>query len=160
MKLITQRIACYYHLFCKVEEVLLGVVFLFIVLLGLLKVLLRIFHAPSILWIDESLNVLLLQLIMLGLAVGSQYSRYIAINIATYFISEAKQLLIKRLVAFVGFLVCFSSIYFMYDFIYYEYIDATSYSFGLPIYLSLLIVPYAFLVVGLRMLYLAVRGHL
>ncbi len=119
-------------------------------LIALMQIVLRNFFDSGVLWAETFSRVLVLWLAMLGAMVATREQNHINIDVLSRYLPPLT-LKISRMVTYLGSAaICGTAAYYCYEFVRFEYEDATIAFASVPNWLCQAIIPFGFGVISLR----------
>ncbi|MFW5444417.1 MAG: TRAP transporter small permease [Methylococcaceae bacterium] len=139
-----------YNFLLKTESAVLVILLLSMMVLAVVQIIMRNFFSSGILWADSFVRITVLWLALIGAMVASRSGKHIVIDVLFNTLNENKQKLVKRITDIFTATVCFIVMYYSYEFVKVEYEDG-GLAFGMvPNWVCESIIPFAFLIIGLR----------
>ncbi len=145
----------FYKLLLKTETALLVTLLSTMIIMAVIQIIMRNFFSSGILWADSFVRIAVLWLALLGAMVVSRGGKHIAIDVLSYSVSKNTQAIIKRITDSFTAIVCFIVMAHSFEFVKLEYQDGGLAFATVPNWLCESIIPFAFLVIGLRYLFSA-----
>jgi TRAP-type C4-dicarboxylate transport system permease small subunit len=145
----------FYNLLLKTETALLVTLLSTMIIMAVIQIIMRNFFSSGILWADSFVRIAVLWLALLGAMVVSRGGKHIAIDVLSYSVSKNTQAIIKRITDSFTAIVCFIVMAYSFEFVKLEYQDGGLAFATVPNWLCESIIPFAFLVIGLRYLFSA-----
>lgn len=139
-----------YNALLATETFLLMFFLLAAILLACVQIVLRNFFDMGIFWADSALRIMVLWIGMIGAMYASRNKKHIRIDLLSHYLPEKLRANIWRLTEFVSAIICLVVAYYSIDFIRYEYQDGSIAFANVPVWLCESIIPFAFIVMGLR----------
>ncbi len=136
----------------RLEEVLLGSLLIFMVLLGSLQILFRNILSISLFWIDPLLQHMVLWIALLGASVATRMDRHISIDLLSERLSPPLRVWVQVGVHLFSAGVCFLLVIPAVHFVQEEYPMGRILALGIPIWTSEAVMPVMMIVLGLRFL--------
>ena len=136
----------------RLEEILLGSLLIFMVLLGSLQILFRNILSISLFWIDPLLRHMVLWIALLGASVATKADRHISIDFLPQRLPPRSRSWIRGGIHLFAALVCFLLVLPAIHFIQEEYPMGKTLALGIPTWASEIIMPVMMVVLGLRFL--------
>jgi TRAP-type C4-dicarboxylate transport system permease small subunit len=147
---ILRKTGAYYE---RLEEVLLVCMVFGMVLLGALQIFFRNVISIGIVWVDPLMRHLVLWIALLGASIATREDRHITIQILPARLSQAVRSRIKGGLQLFSSLVCLVLVYPAIRFVLDDYDPGEYLAFGIPLWLSQIIMPAGWLVLGIRFLF-------
>lgn len=144
------------------ETFLLVFTFLVILLIAVTQILLRNVFDMGIIWADTFLRISVLWLGMMGALVASRNNNHISMNLGQKYLSKKNLRFVKMIIYFFTASVCFVVTWYGINLVLMEYEEAGLAFSHVPIWLTVSIIPIAFMIIGLRYLTLSIlllSGH-
>ena len=135
-----------------IEDVIAGGLLLIIMLFALYQIILRNLLDSGFIWGDSFLRVLVLWLGLVGAILASRKGKQISIDVLSQFIPVPYKNYIKRINFMFAALVCFTISYYSGQFVYLEYQDNTIAFESIPAWLTEVIIPVGFSIMGIKYL--------
>lgn len=152
MKLLIQHFIHYHRYLLYFEKTLVRFILLSIIVLSFSQVVIRNLFSMGFMWLDELFKIGLLWLAFIGAALATEYHRHIKIEILSRQIQSAKMnKIIEISVLMFTSSICILLLVAAIQLIVSESRYSISLLFrGIPDWIFLLIIPYAFLVMAVR----------
>ncbi len=157
MPSILRKTGGYYE---RLEEALLVCMVFGMVLLGAMQIVFRNVISIGIVWVDPLMRHLVLWIALLGASIATREDRHITIEILPASLSQAVRSRIKGGLQLFSSLVCFLLVYPAIHFILNDYDPEDYLAFGIPLWVSQVIMPVGWLVLAIRFLYQGFRNLL
>ena len=148
-----------YNALLATETFLLLFFLLGAILLASSQIFLRNFFDSGIFWADSALRILVLWIGMTGAMFASRNKEHIRIDILSHYLPEKIRDNIWRVTELITAIVCGIVAYYSIELIQYEYEDGLIAFANVPVWLCEAIIPFAFIVIGLRYFVYAVVPH-
>ncbi|MCK5189675.1 MAG: TRAP transporter small permease subunit [Methylococcales bacterium] len=145
-----------YKLLLKVETGVLVTLLLSMIGIAVVQIIMRNFFTSGIIWADSFIRISVLWMALVGAMVASRSGKHISIDLVSQILSIYTQTIIKRITDMFTALVCFIVMYYSYEFVKIEYEDGGLAFESVPNWLCESIIPFAFLIIGLRYFFSAV----
>jgi TRAP-type C4-dicarboxylate transport system permease small subunit len=136
----------------KLEDATLVTLLLFTILFAVSQILLRNLFHTSIPWGDNLLRIAVLWLGLIGAMIASRERRHIKIDILSRFLPPRRRLQLHRLTHLVTALICIIVTWYSIGFVWMEYEQGYRLFDVLPVWITEVIIPFAFGLMGLRYL--------
>ncbi len=136
----------------KMESFLLISIFLTMLIISVTQIILRNVFDMGIIWADTFLRISVLWLGLMGALVASRNNNHISMNLGQKYLSEQNQNRIKIIIYFFTAGICFITSWFGGNLVLMEYEEAGLAFANIPIWVTVLIIPIAFFIMGLRYL--------
>ena len=120
--------------------------------IALMQIVLRNFFDSGVLWAETFARVLVLWLAMLGAMVATREQNHINIDVLSRYLSVIPLKITRVLTAFAATVICGLASYHSYQFVLFEYEDATIAFAQVPNWVCQGIIPFGFGVMSLRFL--------
>ena len=133
-----------------IEDVIAGIILLTIILFSLSQIILRNFLDSGFIWGDSFIRVLVLWLGLVGAIIASRKNKQISIDVLSQFIPVPHKIYIQKFNLIFAAFVCFIISYFSGQFVYLEYQDNTIAFESIPAWMTEIIIPIGFSVMGFR----------
>jgi len=133
-----------------IEDVIAGIILLTIILFALSQIILRNFLDSGFIWGDSFIRVLVLWLGLVGAIIASRKNKQISIDVLSQFLPVHFKRYIQKLNLLFAAFVCFIISYYSGQFVYLEYQDNTIAFESIPAWITEIIIPVGFSVMGLR----------
>lgn len=147
MKVILFKI---YKQLLKAETALLVVLLLFMITMAVVQIVMRNFFTSGIIWGDSFLRIIVLWLALVGAMVASRSGKHIAIDVFIHYLNEKQRRFARRITDVFTASICFIMMYYSYAFVIMEYQDQGIAFASVPSWVCEAIIPFAFLMIGLR----------
>ncbi len=134
----------------RIEDLIVGFILFSILFFGVLQIILRNFFESGIVWGDSLLRVLVLWLGLTGAIIASRNGKQISIDILTRFIPEHYKIFVKKINFIFSAFICMTISYYSGLFVYMEYQDATLAFKNIPSWVTEIIIPIGFFVMGIK----------
>lgn len=142
-----------YHFLLATETFLLLLLLFSSILLACTQIFLRNFFETGIYWADSALRILVLWIGMIGAMFASRHKKHIRIDILSRFLPEKLRNGMWRFTELLSAIICGLVAYYSIIFIQSEYQDGGIAFANVPVWVCELIIPVAFIVMGLRYLF-------
>lgn len=134
------------------ERLLLAFSLLAMLGIAIAQILLRNVFGSGFIWGDAAVRLLVLWTALLGAMQAAHYNEHIRIDALLSLFKQKQKRRIGQLTFLVGALICFLAAWVSADFVMQEYqYDAVAFG-NLPSWLCAIIIPIAFVIIGLRFL--------
>lgn len=140
----------FYNLLLATETFLLLFLLFSAILIACVQIFLRNFFDMGIFWADSALRILVLWIGMIGAMFASRDKKHIRIDILSHYLPEKLRVNAWRITEFISAIVCGIVAFYSIKFIQYEYADGLIAFANVPVWVCELIIPVAFIVMGLR----------
>lgn len=141
-----------------IEDGLLATLLTLMITVATAQIVMRNLWDSGLVWGDPFTKVLVLWVALLGAMVAARYNNHIHIDVLSRFLSDKGKAGIQVVNALFTALVCGLVAYHATQLVLLDKEAATS-AFGIvPIWVSELIIPFGFAVIGLRYLFLSFGG--
>lgn len=134
----------------RFEDALLVIILAVMILLSVFQILSRNILSEGVVWIDPLLRTLVLWVGLTGAIVATRYDNHIRIDIFTRYFPKSWQSVSLRIVYLITMLICLIIAWHAARFILSEYEYQTIAFSGVPAWLTGLIIPLSFGLMGLR----------
>ena len=148
-----------YRFLLRFEESLLVIILLCTIIIAVAQVLLRNFLHAGIPWGDSLVRIMVLWLGLIGAMIASRNHRHIKIDIISRYLAPANQILLRRFTDIFTSTVCFIVAWYAYAFVRIEYQDGMIAFDRVPVWVTELIIPFAFFTMAVRYLISALLPH-
>ena len=138
------------NLISKIEDALVIFFLLSILIIAIIQIILRNVFDSGIIWGDSLLSILVLWLGLTASIVASRQKKHINIDVFTQYLPDIYKVYIKKLGQLFAAIVCFCIGYFSFIFISGEFMLGEYAFASIPVWLTESIIPFAFLVMGVR----------
>jgi TRAP-type C4-dicarboxylate transport system permease small subunit len=142
----------FYKLLLKTETGLLVTLLITMIIMAVIQIIMRNFFSSGIIWADSFVRIAVLWLALLGAMVVSRSGKHIAIDLLSQILSKNTQAIVKRITDGFTAIVCFIVMHYSFEFVKLEYEDGGLAFANVPNWLCESIIPFAFLIIGLRYL--------
>ena len=139
-----------YKFLLKTETGILVVLLLSMIVLAVVQIIMRNFFSSGLLWVDSFVRIAVLWMALLGAMVASRKGKHITIEVFSQNLSDRMQHIIRRITDTYTAVICFVVMYYSFVLVKIEYEDAGLAFAFVPNWLCEAIIPFAFLVIGLR----------
>ncbi len=136
----------------RLEEIVLGSILIFMVLLGALQVLFRNILSISLFWVDPVMGHMVLWIALLGASVATREDRHIAIDLLSGRLSPRSRAAIKAGIHLFSAAVCLLLVLPSVHFVQEEYQGGKILALGIPNWATQMIMPVMLFVLGFRFL--------
>ena len=143
----TKKIINALHL---LEDVIVSLLLLIMMLFSLYQIFMRNFMESGFIWGDSFLRVLVLWLGLAGAILASRKGKQLSIDVLSQFIPLVYKAIIKKISLLFAAIICFIISYYSYLFVYLEYEDGTIAFENVPAWITEVIIPVGFLIMGLK----------
>ncbi len=126
------------------------------IIMAVVQIVMRNLFSSGIIWADSFVRITVLWLTLVGAMVASRNGKHIAIDGLLQTLNEDLQLWVRRFTDTFAAIVCLVVMYFSFVFVRLEYEDGGLAFENIPVWLCESIIPFAFLVIGLRYLISAI----
>ncbi|MCK5697384.1 MAG: TRAP transporter small permease subunit [Gammaproteobacteria bacterium] len=147
-----KRLKLWYHALLKIESLLLVALFLTMLIISVIQIILRNIFDMGIVWGDTFLRISVLWLGLMGALVASRNNNHISMNLGQKYLSDKNQNNVKIIIYFFTSGICFIISWFGGNLVLMEYEEAGLAFANIPIWITVLIIPIAFIIMGLRYL--------
>jgi len=142
----------WHHALLKMESFLLVSLFLTMLITSVTQIILRNLFDMGIVWADTFLRISVLWLGLMGALVASRTNNHISMNLGQKYLSDHNQIRVKIILYFFTAAICFIISWFGSNLVLMEYEEAGLAFAYIPIWVTVLIIPIAFVIMGLRYL--------
>lgn len=118
--------------------------------IALMQIVLRNFFDSGVLWAETFSRVLVLWLAMLGAMVATREANHINIDVLSRYLSAIPLKIVRVMTSLASAAICGTAAYYCYEFVQYEYEDATIAFAKVPNWICQAIIPFGFGVMSLR----------
>jgi len=132
------------------EDIIASGLLMIIMFFALYQIILRNFLDSGFIWGDSLLRVLVLWLGLVGAILASRKGKQISIDVLSQFIPVPYKIYIQKLNLLFAAIVCFIISYYSGQFVYLEYQDNTKAFENIPAWLTEIIIPIGFSIMGLK----------
>jgi TRAP-type C4-dicarboxylate transport system permease small subunit len=148
-----------YRFFLRFEESLLVIILLCTIVFAVAQILLRNFLHAGIPWGDSLVRILVLWLGLIGAMIASRNHRHIKIDILSRHLNPVNQIRLRRFTDVITSTVCFIVAWYAFTFVVIEYQDGMTAFENVPVWVTEIIIPYAFFTMAIRYLLSALLPH-
>jgi TRAP-type C4-dicarboxylate transport system permease small subunit len=148
-----------YRFFLRFEESLLVIILLCTITFAVTQILLRNFLHAGIPWGDSLVRILVLWLGLIGAMIASRNHRHIKIDILSRHLNPVNQTRLRRFTDVITSAVCFIVAWYAFSFVMIEYQDGMTAFESVPVWVTQIIIPYAFFTMAVRYLLSALLPH-
>ena len=148
-----------YRFFLRFEESLLVIILLCTITFAVTQILLRNFLHAGIPWGDSLVRILVLWLGLIGAMIASRNHRHIKIDILSRHLNPMNQTRLRRFTDVITSAVCFIVAWYAFSFVMIEYQDGMTAFESVPVWVTQIIIPYAFFTMAVRYLLSALLPH-
>lgn len=134
----------------RVEDSILVGLLLLMIVMAVLQIFLRNFFAAGIVWSDVLVRVLVLWVGLMGAMVASRQGNHINIDIMDRYLSGRVKIAVKFVIDLFTAVICLVVAYYSLQFVQMEFADGGASFAKVPAWLCESIIPFAFMVIGLR----------
>jgi TRAP-type C4-dicarboxylate transport system permease small subunit len=150
-----------YQLLLKTETGILVALLISMMVMAVVQIILRNVFSSGISWADAFVRISVLWLAFVGAMVASRSGRHIIIDVFLKTLNEKTQHIVQRITDVFTAVVCFVITFYSFKFVKFEYGDAGLAFSNIPNWLCEAIIPFAFLIIGLRYFFSAIyKRHL
>jgi TRAP-type C4-dicarboxylate transport system permease small subunit len=136
----------------RLEEILLGSILIFMVLLGALQVLFRNVLSISLFWIDPVMRHMVLWIALLGASVATREDRHISIDLFSGRLNPLSRAVVKTGIHLFSAAICLFLVLPALHFVREEYAVGKILALGIPNWASQMIMPVMLFVLAIRFL--------
>ncbi len=144
--------------YSHLEEMLLVLLVFGMVALGAIQIIVRNVLSMGIVWIDPVIRHLVLWVALLGASVATRDDRHITIEVLPARLSPAVRARIKAGLQLFSALVCLFLVRPAVRFILDDYQPGKELALGIPLWVSQAIMPFMWLVLGIRFLLQGIKN--
>jgi TRAP-type C4-dicarboxylate transport system permease small subunit len=144
-----------YRFLLKVETGVLVTLLLSMIIMAVVQIFMRNVFTSGILWADSFVRIAVLWMALVGAMVASRSGKHIAIDVFIRTLNKKLQHIVKRITDGFTAIVCLLVMYYSFEFVKYEYEDGGLAFANIPNWLCESIIPFAFMIIGLRYLFSA-----
>ncbi len=139
----------------RAEDGLLALLLTTMIVLAGTQILRRNLFDSGFVWIDPQLRVLVLWLGLIGATVATRHNKHIRIDLLSRYFSRNAHRLVQVMVGQVSAWTCLAIAWYGMDWIRLDYADSVTSFAGIPAWSVEIIVPLAFVLIGMRYLLLS-----
>jgi len=132
------------------EDIIVGLILLTMMLFSLYQIFMRNIMESGFIWGDSFLRVMVLWLGLAGAILASRKGKQLSIDVLSQFIPFPYKVIIKKINLLFAAIICFIISYYSYLFVYLEYEDGTIAFENIPAWVTEVIIPIGFLIMGLK----------
>lgn len=144
-----------YRLLLKVETGVLVTLLFSMIIMAVVQIIMRNVFTSGLLWADAYVRIAVLWMALIGAMVASRSGKHIAIDAYFRTLNKRLQHIVKRITDAFTAIICLLVMYYSLNFVKYEYEDGGMAFANIPNWLCESIIPFAFLIIGLRYLFSA-----
>lgn len=133
-----------------IEDTLLVSFLLIMILMAVAQIFLRNIFGTGIVWGDVLIRILVLWIGLSGAMIASRNGNHIRIDIIARYIPERYNKYLNSLIELFTCIICSVAAWHGFRFVRMEYIDNTAAFASVPVWICTLIIPVAFIVIGIR----------
>lgn len=148
-----------YRFFLRFEESLLVIILLCTIIFAVAQILLRNLLHSGIPWGDSLVRILVLWLGLIGAMIASRNHRHIKIDILSRHLNPVNQIRLRRFTDVITSAVCFIVAWYAFTFVMIEYQDGMTAFESVPVWVTEIIIPYAFFTMAVRYLLSTLLPH-
>lgn len=148
-----------YRFLLRFEESLLVIILLCTIIFAVIQILLRNFLHSGIPWGDSLVRILVLWLGLIGAMIASRNHRHIRIDILSRHLNPINQIRLRRFTDIITSSVCFIVAWYAYVFVTIEFEDGMIAFEEVPVWVTEVIIPFAFFTMAVRYLLSAFLPH-
>ena len=148
-----------YRFLLRFEESLLVIILLCTIIFAVIQILLRNFLHSGIPWGDSLVRILVLWLGLIGAMIASRNHRHIKIDILSRHLNPINQIRLRRFTDIITSSVCFIVAWYAYVFVTIEFEDGMIAFEEVPVWVTEVIIPFAFFTMAVRYLLSAFLPH-
>ncbi len=152
---LLRKVGSWYN---HLEEMLLVLLVFGMVALGAIQIIVRNVLSMGIVWIDPVIRHLVLWVALLGASVATRDDRHITIEVLPARLSPAVRARIKAGLQLFSALVCLFLVRPAVRFILDDYQPGKELALGIPLWVSQAIMPFMWLVLGIRFLLQGIKN--
>jgi TRAP-type C4-dicarboxylate transport system permease small subunit len=141
-----------YRFFLRFEESLLVIILLCTIIFAVAQIFLRNFFHSGIPWGDSLVRILVLWLGLIGAMIASRNHRHIKIDILSRHLNPPNQIRLRRFTDVITSTVCFIVAWYAFTFVKIEFQDGMIAFENVPVWVTEVIIPYAFFTMAIRYL--------
>ncbi len=134
----------------RIEDLIVGFILFSILFFGVFQIILRNFFESGIVWGDSLLRILVLWLGLTGAIIASRNGKQISIDVLTRFIPDYYKIFVKKINFIFAAFICMTISYYSGLFVYMEYQDAMLAFKNIPAWVTEIIIPIGFFVMGIK----------
>ena len=149
-----------YRFFLRFEESLLVIILLCTIIFAVAQIFLRNFFHSGIPWGDSLVRILVLWLGLIGAMIASRNHRHIKIDILSRHLNPTNQIRLRRFTDIITATVCFIIAWYAFTFVKIEFKDGLIAFENVPVWITEVIIPYAFFTMAIRYLLSALLPHI
>ncbi len=145
-----------YQLLLKTETGILIALLISLIVMAVVQIIMRNVFSSGLLWADAFVRISVLWLAFVGAMVASRSGRHIVIDAFFQTLNEKTQQIVQRITDIFSAVVCFVASYYSVEFVKYEYENAGLAFANIPNWFCQSIIPFAFLIIGVRYFFSAI----
>jgi len=132
------------------EDIIVSLILMIMMLFSFYQIIMRNFFDSGFIWGDSFLRILVLWLGLVGAILASRKGKQLSIDVLSQFIPYPYKSYIKTINLLFAAIICFIISYYSCLFVYLEYEDATVAFENVPAWVTEVIIPVGFLIMGLK----------
>jgi len=140
----------------QIETFILVATFIVTLMVAITQISLRNFFDMGIVWADTFLRISVLWLGMMGALVASRKNSHISMNLGQKYLNKKNLRWVKTILHFFTAFICFIITWYGVNLVLMEYDEASIAFANVPVWLTMTIIPIAFLIMALRYLGLTI----
>jgi len=127
-----------------------------ILCIAVCQIILRNVFDTGIVWADSFLRISVLWLGMMGALIASRNNNHINMNLGQKYLSPKNCQKVKIIIYFFTSSICFTIAWFGANFLFMEYEESNLAFAGIPVWVTVSIIPFAFTIIAIRYLSMTV----
>jgi len=144
-----------YRLLLKVETGVLVTLLLSMIIMAVVQIIMRNVFTSGLFWADSFVRIAVLWMALVGAMVASRSGKHIAIDVYFRTLNKKFQGIVKRITDGFTAIICLLVMFYSFEFVKFEYEDGGLAFANIPNWFCESIIPFAFLIMGLRYLFSA-----
>lgn len=136
----------------RIENFIVSLLLFSILLFALSQIVLRNVFGSGLIWGDSLLRISVLWLGLIGAIIASRHGKQISIDVLTQFLSNRSKQIIEKINFLLSASICLLVSYYSAKFVYLEYQDSSIAFANIPAWVTEIIIPISFLVMGFKYL--------
>jgi len=142
-----------FRLYHRLEDASLVLLLTGLLGMSILQIVFRNTGINGFVWFDTATRIMVLWMALFGAMRAARLQNHIAIDLIGHYANENSQRIIHFIASVASGIICAISAYYSYLFVVSEYEYPASAFLNVPSWACEAIIPYSFLVIGLRLFY-------
>ncbi|MCP3852419.1 MAG: TRAP transporter small permease [Gammaproteobacteria bacterium] len=146
----------FYDKLLLAESFLLVATFISVLIIAVTQIALRNFFDSGIIWADTFLRITVLWIGMMGAIIASRNNNHINMNLGLRYLSPKALPYVQAIVHFFTACVCLIVTWYSINLVSMEYEDTGMAFANIPVWVTVMIIPIGFFIMGLRYVSLSI----